>query len=151
MLDTFEKEISRQNIAAFSDYIINIGKIDSFTDHYRVKNNFAIFKAGEEGYRYTNSADCKQLDCIFASIFILSSNGNLIKISVSPTEPMEYVQYIIYKDIQKVLIVKGFVVEVHLHKHFDSEKIVCDSPEIAFKIYSKVNQFREGRRNFERR
>lgn len=159
LLENADKSLMQyaSGITALNDFCVNVGTRNFHKDRYKLINTFHILDEkltippNTIVYSFENTQDCREIECDFVTIFILvPAKRLLIKISVSPTETLEYTPYLIFKQVQKVSIVRNSILEVHIHKHFDREVIVFDTVESAKNFQSKITQCMEGRRNYER-
>lgn len=147
LTEMFAKYIQREDIQAFSTWTLNIGD-RSFGYSYNRKcyNKFNITNGGKN-YSFIHNNDGKEINDVFANLFILSNN-ELLKLCIGSSGLLQRTPYLLSKDIQRVDIREGNIIELHMHKHFDPETIIFDTEDEAYVFQKKVTELREQRRSF---
>lgn len=145
LLEMSEKYIQRENILPFSSWVLNVGNRDFSHSYNRTISKYKITNKGKE-YSFEHKNDGKSIKDVFVNLFILSNN-ELLKLSIGSSSLLQRTPYLISKDIQRVDITGGNVLELHMHKHFDPETIIFDTEDEAYKFQRKITELRELRRN----
>ncbi len=145
LLVVAEKYIQRENILPFSSWVLNVGSQDFYNSYNRTISKYKITNEGKE-YSFEHKNNGKSIKDVFVNLFILSNN-ELLKLSIGSSSLLQRTPYLISKDIQRVDISGGNVLELHMHKHFDPETIIFDTEDEAYKFQRKITELREIRRN----
>lgn len=145
LLEIAEKYIQRENILPFSSWVLNVGTRDFYHSYNRTISKYKITNKGKE-YSFEHKNDGKSIKDVFVNLFVLSNN-ELLKLSIGSSNLLQRTPYLISKDIQRVDITGGNVLELHMHKHFDPETIIFDTEDEAYKFQRKISELRELRRN----
>ncbi len=150
LTDMFNKYIQREVIHPFSMWTLNIGERNfGYSYNRKCYNTFKVSNGGKN-YTFTHHNDGKEITDNFVNLFVLSSN-ELLKLCVGSSGMLQRTPYLVSKDIQRVDITNGNIIEVHMHKHFDPETIIFDTEDEAYIFQNKVTELREQRRIYSNR
>lgn len=145
LLESAEKYIQRENLLPFSSWVLNVGSRDFYNSYNRTISKYKVSNEGRE-YSFEHKNDGKGIKDVFVNLFILSNN-ELLKLSIGSSNLLQRTPYLISKDIQRVDITVGNVLEIHMHKHFDPETIIFDNEDEAYNFQLKITELRDSRKN----
>lgn len=146
LLEMSIKYIQKEEFLPFSRWLFNVGHRNfSRTYNNKISSNFIVLNEGKS-YKFSHINDGKEINDVFVNFFNLSNN-ELIKVCIGSKGLLQRTPYLLSKDIQRVDIINGNTIEIHMHKHFDPETIIFDTEEIAYKFQKIITELREQRRN----
>lgn len=143
--ETSVKSINKENIEPFIFWQLNLGK-RSFSSSYNKLNNTFEVTNNKIKYTYTHTNNCEKIEGLFVNLFYLS-NGSLVKLNIGANGVSKKTPFIVSKDIQRIDLKNGNIIEFYMHKHFDSETIIFDKEETAYNFQIKVTEMRKNTGN----
>jgi hypothetical protein len=141
--------LAMESIKPFSKWVLNIGERSYRRSQYKLQNDFTLANKNKS-YKYVNKNDCKEISDVFVNIFFINGN-ELLKISIGSEKMLQRTVYLISKDIQRVDIFDGNIVELHMHKHFDPEVILFEKDDDAYVFQSAISLQRASGQHYARR
>lgn len=141
LLDVLEKNLDTETLSGFEKYVINVGERSFKIEQAGwIKNIFEVLNNGNKYLSFKTSKDENRIKGYFINLFIFQKK-HLIKLAIT-LEEVERIQYIIYRDCEKVTLKNES--EILIAKHYGNETIVFDTKKEALEIQSKIIEIREG-------
>lgn len=144
--------LKHENIGATDKVVINVGYRSfgyegQYSHHPKLINKIDVINK-EKRYHFVKKSDCKEIEDTFADIFIVNSKY-FIKLSLGEKGMIDRTENIISRDIKKLNIAQGNLLEIYFHGHYDPETIVLDDYSEALNLQRHITELREKRTVYE--
>lgn len=148
ILDNALYALKHEKITNSDKVIINVGyrsfDYEGKGSYHPKLYDIIEIKNNGKSHRFTKKGDCKGIKVTIADIFIIT-NKHFIKLSISAEGVLDGTKNIIARDIKKLNISLGNLLEIYFHGHYDPETIVLNDYSEAHNLLAHLTDLRDRR------